>query len=193
MTTENPYRTLHARMSPPGAAWDEGFAAGRAAATPDPPDDWTAAILTLRRAMCTPAGREQVERELIRPFAASPDERLREAVAALPQYVITIQDREGYTYERGCEGQPVNYTGVMLADVEALVGELKDHAPAAHETTDELKDSDERLREALARANDDLILIADEAPEDIGESIDSVRAAIKDALAADRDKEEDER
>lgn len=31
MTTENPYRTLHARMSPPGAAWDEGFAAGRAA------------------------------------------------------------------------------------------------------------------------------------------------------------------
>lgn len=27
----NPYRTLHARMSPPGAAWDEGFAAGRAA------------------------------------------------------------------------------------------------------------------------------------------------------------------
>ena len=36
---ENPYRTVHARMSPPGAAWDEGFAAGRAAATPDPPDD----------------------------------------------------------------------------------------------------------------------------------------------------------
>lgn len=23
---ENPYRTVHARMSPPGAAWDEGFA-----------------------------------------------------------------------------------------------------------------------------------------------------------------------
>ena len=32
----NPYRTLHARMSPPGAAWDEGFAAGLAARdTPD--------------------------------------------------------------------------------------------------------------------------------------------------------------
>ena len=59
-------------------------------------------------------------------------------------------------------------------------------------TFDRLRD--ERLREALTRANDDLILIADEAPEDIGESIDSVRAAIKDALAAaDRDKEEDER
>ena len=28
---ENPYRTVHARMSPPGAAWDEGFAACRAA------------------------------------------------------------------------------------------------------------------------------------------------------------------
>ena len=26
MTDKNPYRTLHARMSPPGAAWDEGFA-----------------------------------------------------------------------------------------------------------------------------------------------------------------------
>ena len=35
---ENPYRTVHARMSPPGAAWDEGFAAGRAAATSD---GWT--------------------------------------------------------------------------------------------------------------------------------------------------------
>ena len=52
---------------------------------------------------------------------------------------------------------------------------------------------DERLREALARANDDLILIADEAPEDIGESIDSVRAAIKDALAAaDREKPDED-
>ncbi len=37
MPDKNPYRALHARMSPPGAAWDEGFAAGRAAATPDPP------------------------------------------------------------------------------------------------------------------------------------------------------------
>ena len=35
----------------------EVVAAGRAAAHPDPPDDWTAAILMLRRAMCTPAGR----------------------------------------------------------------------------------------------------------------------------------------
>ena len=34
MIDKNPYRTLHARMSPPGAAWDEGFVAGRAAATP---------------------------------------------------------------------------------------------------------------------------------------------------------------
>lgn len=91
---ENPYRTVHARMSPPGAAWDEGFAAGRAAATPDPPDDWTAAILTLRRAMCTPAGREQVERELIRPFAASPDERLREALRVM----IDVFDR----HDRWC-------------------------------------------------------------------------------------------
>ena len=27
MIDKNPYRTLHARMSPPGAAWDEGFVA----------------------------------------------------------------------------------------------------------------------------------------------------------------------
>ena len=60
-------------------------------------------------------------------------DQLREAVAALPQYVITIQDREGYTYERGCAGQPMNYKGVMLADVEALVGrELKYDAPVVH-------------------------------------------------------------
>ena len=71
-------------------AYARGFAAGRAAATPDPPDDWTAAILTLRRAMCTPAGREQVERELIRPFAASPDERLREAGERLAQAVARV-------------------------------------------------------------------------------------------------------
>ena len=28
MTDKNPYRTLHARMSPPAAAWDEGFLCG---------------------------------------------------------------------------------------------------------------------------------------------------------------------
>lgn len=33
-----------------------------------PDEDWPGAILTLRRAMCCRAGREQVERELIRPF-----------------------------------------------------------------------------------------------------------------------------
>ena len=41
----------------------------------------------------------------------------------LPQYVITIQDREGYTYERGCEGQPMNYTGILLEDAERFVEE----------------------------------------------------------------------
>ena len=46
-------------------------------------------------------------------------ERLRK----LPQYVITIQDREGYTYERGCEGQPMNYTGILLEDAERFVEE----------------------------------------------------------------------
>mgnify|MGYP003453123730 CR=1 FL=1 len=46
MTTENPYRTLHARMSPPGAAWDEGFAAGRAAL----PDERLREALELIRA-----------------------------------------------------------------------------------------------------------------------------------------------
>jgi hypothetical protein len=108
-----------------------------AAATPDPPpcrcpDDWR-----------YDDGSVSCPRHPTKPDApaASPDERLREAVAALPQYVITIQDREGYTYERGCEGQPINYTGVMLADVEALVGKLKDGATTARETTNELKDA----------------------------------------------------
>lgn len=104
-----------------------GLTAGRAAASPDPPDDREGLIA----AEFFAAGLR----------AASPDERLREAVAALPQYVITIQDREGYTYERGCAGQPMNYTGVLLADVEALIGELKDGAPVTRETTDELKDA----------------------------------------------------
>ena len=47
----------------------------------------------------------------------------------LPQYVITIQDREGYTYERGSAAQPMNYTGIMLEDAERFV-EAAVHATA---------------------------------------------------------------
>ena len=50
---------------------------------------------------------------------------------------------------------------------------------------------DERLREALTRANDDLIQIADYSPSEVADAIDSVRAAIKDALAADREENTD--
>ena len=115
--------------------------------------------------------------------AVSPDERLREAVAALPQYVITIQDREGYTYERGCAGQPMNYTGVMLADVEALVGrELKYDAPVARETTDELKDA---LREIAS------FDAAGDARFDYRDVI-RVKEIAAAALAADREKPDGE-
>lgn len=101
---DNPYRASHTPIIAGDVnvtdlmarAWDRGFAAGD----------------------------ERLRSDF--QSAASPDERLREAVAALPQYVITIQDREGYTFERGCEGQPMNYTGVMLADVEALLVAVPD-------------------------------------------------------------------
>ena len=77
MTDKNPYRTLHARMSPPGAAWDEGFAAGRAAATPDPPEGETLALhlrvhpdtwCVLRRDESVPVGRLRVD---VSPSAAA--------------------------------------------------------------------------------------------------------------------------
>ena len=41
-TTENPYRGRAHRVN--RRAWDEGFAAGRAAATPDPPDGSRVAV-----------------------------------------------------------------------------------------------------------------------------------------------------
>ena len=95
----------------------------------------------------------------------------------LPQYVITIQDREGYTYERGCEGQPMNYTGVMLADVEALIGELKDGAPAAREAL--LSDA---AVEAAAMTYEPDTFIGDAPNAD--DALRDARAVLEAALAA---------
>lgn len=125
MADENPYRQARevendalARMtgpSPKEVGWAEGFAAGRAA-LPDP-HDWTAAITTLRHAMCCPAGREQVEKDLLRPFgyptesvfteaAALPDERLREAERIKQERNLARCE----AFDRASEPRPENPT-----------------------------------------------------------------------------------
>lgn len=42
-------------------------------------------------------------------------------IETLSQFVIVIQDREGWTPERGPAGQPVCMKGVLLEDAEAAV------------------------------------------------------------------------
>ena len=143
---ENPYRTVHARMSPPGAAWDEGFAAGRAAATPDPPTDerrpWPIAPDTVMPPRRQPvrwgsraddppteihddpgktkaylaglaAGRTEAA-------AASPDERLREALREVVRQVE--------------EYPALSPTGIMVRD--DIAGMVEGTARAALAATD---------------------------------------------------------
>ena len=59
-------------------------------------------------------------------------------------------------------------------------GESPDHKPGITPAAS----PDERLREALRDANEYLAQIADYSPSEVADAIDSVRAQIKDALAA---------
>ena len=78
MIDKNPYRTLHARMSPHDAAWDEGFAAGRAAATETIPRE---DALQALHEMSTVAGLLRVRRD--DPAVVALGDRLRLACRAL--------------------------------------------------------------------------------------------------------------
>lgn len=101
MTDKNPYRTLHARMSPPGAAWDEGFAAGRAAATPDPPDG---PIPGPDPGACPRCGEWRKAGMIHRCPAASSDtppeiERLRTAAHRRPDELIPVEEAEDAVWD----------------------------------------------------------------------------------------------
>jgi hypothetical protein len=178
----NPYRYEGANLLS-RAAWDSGysvgFAAGRAAATPDPPDMTN---------MCE--GESPDHKPGITP-AASPDERpTREAIEALPRWIAVEQ--AGYDANVNGPG-PVMHAAVLLDDVLGLLaapshrGDEAAGTPAAVLNTEPSSGAaspDERLREALRDANEYLAQIADYSPSEVADAIDSVRAQIKDALAA---------
>ena len=54
---------------------------------------------------------------------------LLRVIEALPRYVAVVQDREGWTRERGPEGQPVMWECVMLADLRQLFDQAGDSEP----------------------------------------------------------------
>ena len=73
-------------------------------------NDWDAAILTLRKACCTPAGREQIIHELVRPFDLAGDEldrQAREIVEALRDLCPSTDPTGANDYN---EGQQVGWT-----------------------------------------------------------------------------------
>lgn len=111
----------------PGGVWD------RPVPAPEP-DDWTAAILTLRRAMCTPAGREQVERELLRPFGVPVDDEPRN-----PQAII--ETLRAYVHRETPDGGDV-----AMPDAEEAIREAFAAGRAAERA------AMEPLREALRNA-----------------------------------------
>ena len=129
--------------------WAEGFAAGRAAATPDPPaeDAVTAIVRVLNRTMDLPA-RERAIAVLTAMPAASPDERLREA---LREIVDTAPGIDRWTIDRRLDDE--QWTGkvavevVRASSVDVMVAALRAALAAADRPT---PPADERLREALA-------------------------------------------
>jgi hypothetical protein len=133
---------------------------------------------------------EFVEPPLMPP-AASPDERpTREAIEALPRWIAVEQ--AGYDANVNGPG-PVMHAAVLLDDVLGLLaapshrGDEAAGTPAAVLNTEPSSGAaspDERLREALRDANEYLAQIADYSPSEVADAIDSVRAQIKDALAA---------
>ncbi len=137
------------------AAVHDAFAAGRAAATPDPPDEdaVTAVVRVLNRTMDLTARERAVA--VLAAVPASPDPLSREAIEALPRW-IAVEQAGGHHPNVNGPG-PVMHAAVLLDDLLDLLaapshrGDEAAGTPAAVLNTEPSSGAaspDERLREA---------------------------------------------
>ena len=144
------------------------LAAGRAAATPDPPIQVSDPKVGECPTNPSPVG----------PATPDPPDH-GPAIGLLRAAAVQREIAANHNHPAEMTVLMASWEGLRLA-----ADLLEREAGMVHRCEPAPASPDERLREALRDANEYLAQIADYSPSEVADAIDSVRAQIKDALAA---------